>query len=252
MELITSKVFGNPQAAKRWRDTEVLIIDEISMISSNTFDLLSFIGKRIRDDFSKPFGGLQVVVCGDFYQLPPVGISSGSGFSNVDLSAISDLEFKKSVESKQKFYCFRSLAWQELFHKQQPNGETFGKVIILDQIFRQKDHLFADMLNEIRRGVCTPETSRVLFLKTKEYEQMKQQKSAETESTEIRPTKLFGTNKEVDVENELQLSRLPDVIEDEHATGENYGESKHYYSQYLSKMSNLLTFCFVLFYFNFR
>ena len=55
-----------------WFRVNYLFLDEISMVSS---DMLSWVDQRLRDlkDASKPFGGVNVIAFGDFYQLPPVG-----------------------------------------------------------------------------------------------------------------------------------------------------------------------------------
>ena len=66
-------------AAQRWKETEILVIDEISMVSAELFDKLSFIGSRVRGD-PRPFGGLQLILCGDFFQLPPIGVGSRTHF----------------------------------------------------------------------------------------------------------------------------------------------------------------------------
>ena len=50
---------------------DVLVVDEVSMMSKSLFELLDAIGKKIRKN-NKPFGGIQLVFCGDFYQLPPI------------------------------------------------------------------------------------------------------------------------------------------------------------------------------------
>lgn len=68
-------VSRSKEAKKRWLLTETLVIDEISMLSAELFDLLSAVGSRIRQD-PRPFGGLQLIICGDFFQLPPVGLGS--------------------------------------------------------------------------------------------------------------------------------------------------------------------------------
>lgn len=220
LEHVVARVFGNQNAVKRWRNSDILVIDEISMISAQTFDLLSHIGKRVRND-SRPFGGIQVVVCGDFFQLPPVGLTKGN-FDYVKFS--SELE---SIQCKAKLYTFKSYAWNELFHNTE-NGT--GKVIILDQVFRQKDQAFVSMLNEIRRGVCSPDTTRLLFQKVRQTEVLlakeaelsskralnalhssskcDSSKEDSSQPIKIKPTKLFGTNKEVDLENEIQLQAL--------------------------------------------
>jgi len=49
----------------------VLIIDEISMLSATTLDIVSKVCQHIRQDY-RAFGGLQVIAVGDFFQLPPV------------------------------------------------------------------------------------------------------------------------------------------------------------------------------------
>lgn len=56
----------------QWKNVQLLIIDEISMLGSRFFKLLDYVAKIIRDD-DRPFGGIQVVFSGDFLQLPPVG-----------------------------------------------------------------------------------------------------------------------------------------------------------------------------------
>src|SRR3989344_3864574 len=56
---------------KRLRKAKVLIIDEISMLPSKTLDIVNAVCKSIRHN-QKPFGGLQVVFVGDFFQLPPI------------------------------------------------------------------------------------------------------------------------------------------------------------------------------------
>ncbi len=56
---------------KRWTETQVLIIDEVSMLHANFLDMLNSVAKHIRRD-TRPFGGMQVIFSGDFFQLPPV------------------------------------------------------------------------------------------------------------------------------------------------------------------------------------
>lgn len=77
-------------AAQRWKDCEILVIDEISMLSAELFDKLSFIGSRVRNN-PRPFGGLQLVLCGDFFQLPPIGVGKNTHF------------------------CFDAKSWDEIF-----------------------------------------------------------------------------------------------------------------------------------------
>lgn len=75
---------------RRYEQTKVLIIDEISMLSGDVFDSVNKICKSFRRN-NLPFGGMQVVVVGDFFQLPPIS--------------------KKGEETK---FAFESASWREL------------------------------------------------------------------------------------------------------------------------------------------
>jgi ATP-dependent DNA helicase PIF1 len=105
--------------ANRIKETQVLIIDEVSMLHHFRLDTLNDILKHIRKS-DKPFGGIQIVLCGDFFQLPPV-----SKFGEPDTHFI-----------------YRSEAWKE------------GKftVCYLSENYRQKDDMHLAILNEIRSG----------------------------------------------------------------------------------------------------
>lgn len=69
--VLYDRIMRSKERVKIWRDTAVLVIDEISMIGAHLFTKLDVLGKLIRRD-RRPFGGLQLVVSGDFFQLPPV------------------------------------------------------------------------------------------------------------------------------------------------------------------------------------
>ena len=135
VEKMLAKAIGNQGARERWLRTEILVIDEISMLSAELFDKLSFIGSRIRNDH-RPFGGIQLILCGDFFQLPPVGV--GGGKVN---------------------FCFEAKFWKELLANRDDG------MIVLDKVFRQKDSNFLRILNELRRGVVSRETDAVLQAK---------------------------------------------------------------------------------------
>ena len=65
------RIAGKEQIAKRIQKTSVLIIDEVSMLSGSVLDAVDAVCKQVRGN-EMPFGGIQVVLVGDFYQLPPV------------------------------------------------------------------------------------------------------------------------------------------------------------------------------------
>ena len=102
---------------RRIKNAKMLAIDEISMISSATFDLLDGVFKVVRGN-EKPFGGLQMILFGDFLQLPPVERTGEVNF------------------------CFSSEAWKNL------DPRTF----ILKKVFRQQDQQFVNLLDNIRFG----------------------------------------------------------------------------------------------------
>lgn len=68
---LVKKIKRNQKAKLRWQRTKVLIIDEISMVDGDLFDKLEAIARSIRNN-GRPFGGIQLVITGDFFQLPPV------------------------------------------------------------------------------------------------------------------------------------------------------------------------------------
>lgn len=105
---------------KKLEKVEVLIIDEVSMLHQKQLNLVDQVLKYFKMN-QLPFGGIQVVFCGDFFQLPPVGNSEES--------------------SKQKF-AFMSPAWV--------NAEP--TICYLTQQYRQNDDGLNNILNEIRSG----------------------------------------------------------------------------------------------------
>ncbi|KAJ6784737.1 hypothetical protein PWT90_08569 [Aphanocladium album] len=125
--VLVKKVRRNPKAKNRWLKTKVLIIDEISMVDGDLFDKLSQIGRVIRNN-GRPWGGIQLVITGDFFQLPPVPDDSKS----------------------QAKFAFDAATWTT----------SIDHTIGLNQVFRQRDPEFARMLNEMRLGKITEDTVR--------------------------------------------------------------------------------------------
>src|SRR3989344_3251274 len=66
-----NKIAGNKRVADRVRRAKVLIIDEVSMLSPGTFSMVDAVCREIKAS-QDPFGGIQIVLVGDFFQLPPV------------------------------------------------------------------------------------------------------------------------------------------------------------------------------------
>ena len=101
----------------RIAETNVLIIDEISMLPAHTLDLVDQMCRAVKNN-DEAFGGIQVVLCGDFFQLPPV-----------------------TKEAPPKFV-YRSKVWRELGLR----------VCYLKREYRQSDQEFLTILQEIRRN----------------------------------------------------------------------------------------------------
>ncbi|QRV89316.1 ATP-dependent DNA helicase PIF1 [Ceratobasidium sp. AG-Ba] len=114
---------------QRWMSVKTLIIDEISMVSSRWFDVLEEIARVIRN-INKPFGGIQLVVCGDFFQLPPVAERP----DDPTMFAFNAWKWDRCVKTKVK----------------------------LTQVFRQKDPRLIGMLNDMRIGQVSDESAALI------------------------------------------------------------------------------------------
>ncbi|XP_042504799.1 ATP-dependent DNA helicase PIF1-like [Macadamia integrifolia] len=110
---------------RRWRRAKALVIDEVSMVDADLFDNLEYIARGIRANHkNRVWGGIQLIVCGDFFQLPPVSLTTnGSSKSN-------------------KEFAFEAECW----------NASFDQHIELTQIFRQSDTQLINLLHGIRRG----------------------------------------------------------------------------------------------------
>lgn len=123
---LVKKIKRNQKSRQRWLRTKVLIIDEVSMVDGQLFDKLEQVARTIKNN-GRPFGGIQLVVTGDFFQLPPVP--------------------DKNTSAK---FVFESVTW----------NTCIEHTILLTHVFRQKDEKFATMLNEMRLGKMSPATVR--------------------------------------------------------------------------------------------
>ena len=119
------KIRSSKALLDKWKKIQILVIDEVSMLSDELFNKLEEIGRLIKQN-SKPFGGIQLVMSGDFYQLPP-------------------------VKNNSKF-CFESDKFDSLFQDK----------IVLDSIFRQKDPVLVKILQNIRLGKITRSNIKTL------------------------------------------------------------------------------------------
>ncbi|KAG5502471.1 hypothetical protein JIQ42_05349 [Leishmania sp. Namibia] len=147
LDAILQRVQSKPDVVRAWQRCEVLVIDEISMLSSHTFAQLDRIARALRasmpppaspsprrhrtNNAALPFGGIQLLVVGDFLQLPPVSRGAGEEMQPAFMAAV-----------------WRSCEFQSLvFTKDYRHAE---------------DPRFAKCCAAVRRGECTPLVREVL------------------------------------------------------------------------------------------
>lgn len=127
--LMHDKRFSVRAGFDRIRNCQTLVIDEVSMLNGRTLDFLEFLCRRLRDD-DRPFGGIQVIVTGDFLQLPPVKRDPNIPYD----------------------WAFQSRSWQE----------ADFKVVHLTKIYRQDDAEFVGALSDFRFGRVDGRNARLL------------------------------------------------------------------------------------------
>lgn len=160
---LVKKIKRNQKAKHRWMRTKVLVVDEISMVDGDLFDKLEAIARQIRNN-GRPFGGIQLVITGDFFQLPPVPDSG-----------------------KIAKFAFDAATW----------STSIEYTIGLHHVFRQKDPVFANMLNEMREGRMSAESIKAFHTLNRPLSE-----------DAIDATELFPTRNEVENANQTKMSQL--------------------------------------------
>ncbi|MBI5405898.1 AAA family ATPase [Candidatus Kaiserbacteria bacterium] len=111
------RIASKEHVARRIQKAKMLIIEEISMLSSSTFEMADTVCREVRRT-DKPFGGLTAILVGDFFQLPPVS------------------------RGREVAFAFASKLWRELN----------PIVCYLTEQYRQDDTEFLGVLSAIRSG----------------------------------------------------------------------------------------------------
>ncbi|XP_044781053.2 ATP-dependent DNA helicase PIF1 isoform X3 [Bubalus bubalis] len=117
-----------PGVRQGWLNCQRLVIDEISMVEADLFDKLEAVARAVRQQ-NKPFGGIQLIICGDFLQLPPV--TKGSQLPQ---------------------FCFQAKSWRR----------CVPVTLELTEVWRQTDKTFISLLQAVRLGRCSDEVTRQL------------------------------------------------------------------------------------------
>lgn len=169
---------------KSLRSLNTLIIDEVSMMSNELIELIDELFKMIKSNIL-PFGGIQVILVGDFHQLPPI---KGN-------------------------YCFTSPSWDAL---------NMNNIILTDLIRQKDDLVLQEILEELRNGKISDET----------FETLKSLNKTEFLG-DVKPTKLFPVNTNVDKINNKEFQKLVKI---------NDGNTTMYKALSNYKVDNIETF----------
>lgn len=164
-----------PHIAQQWRKCKVLIIDEISMVDGRFFDKLEYVAREVRCN-DKPFGGIQLVLCGDFLQLPPVSKND------------------KNSEEGRSTFCFQSEAWDRC------NFNCYELTVV----HRQSDPEFIDILQNIRIGRITDGI----------IDRLQQTTHNKVDSSGILASRLCSLTKEAQLINSSKLEQLPGAVKE--------------------------------------
>ncbi len=149
--------------------TRVLIIDEISMLHKNQIELIDKVLRQLRNN-AGAFGGLQLVLCGDFFQLPPVS---------------------NATQASRDKFAFMSQAWLD----------AGLRVCYLKRQYRQDDDQLSCVLNEIRSGDVSEMTERLL-------QRLQQTSSSVRLEFDSETTRLYTHNADVNSMNQQRLKKI--------------------------------------------
>jgi len=135
LKSITDRYFFKTQKRFLLEELDILIVDEISMLRSDTLELIDALFKYVMQS-PRPFGGKQVIFCGDFMQLPPI---------------------VRKEDKLPDFWAFQSKVWKHL---------DFS-VIYLTEVKRQDSKVFSNALNMVRAGVVNDAVDKFFYQSAK-------------------------------------------------------------------------------------
>jgi ATP-dependent DNA helicase PIF1 len=168
---IIAGVLKNKYVMATWKKAKILVIDEVSMMSEKIMEICDDIGRAVRK-INRPFGGIQLVFTGDFYQLPPVGTYG---------------------EPDTERFCFQSDRWDTIF---KPENH-----IQLTTMFRQTDPLYIQILLQVRKGELSEENAEILKTRVK-----KQYNAAENGGCVL--TKLYPVRARAEYINRIMYEKI--------------------------------------------
>lgn len=174
------RITQHERTVRRVSRAKVLLIDEVSMLSAQTLSMVDRVCREIRRS-PKPFGGLQVVLVGDFFQLPPI-------VRRTQEENGARLAFENALHDPNAQFAYFSPCWKVLN----------PVVCYLTEQHRQEDAVYLDVLSSLRGGS---------FNKNHELHLSRRRITQHHDHNGI--TKLFSHNADVDRVNEAELQKLP-------------------------------------------
>ena len=169
VDALVRRVQKNRYLAKRWKETALWVIDEVSMLSPVIFVLLDRMARALRSEPSKSFGGITMLFVGDFFQLPPVMIDPAERKHAQELAAVrykqqcgkadeEDESDEQAVGARDMLeYCFETREWRN----------AVDCAILLRRVYRQNgDDQFIGILNEVRHAKLSDASAAALRART--------------------------------------------------------------------------------------
>jgi len=155
-----------------WLRARVLVIDEVSLVNREVFEKLDAMARALRKQ-DVPFGGIQVIVCGDFLQLPPIQDQQTQSQSQAP------------TQDEKNTFCFQSPLWKEMFA---------NTTYCLQTVHRSVDPEWTQVLDELRRGDLSGESRLLLKSRVRK-----------AGSPDLKGIRLFPRRKQVDDWNREKL-----------------------------------------------
>ncbi|MEK7471124.1 MAG: PIF1 family DEAD/DEAH box helicase [Patescibacteria group bacterium] len=183
------KIASSEYICKRVNRTRVLIIDEISMLSSNMLDMVDLVCREIKQN-DEPFGGIQIVLVGDFFQLPPI-IRREDKENNQNKNKQSSLIPQVGPVG---IFAYESGAWER--------AHLF--VCYLTEQHRQDDKDFLAVLSGIRANNFSPIHRKFINTRQIDLDDMGEEI--------VNITKLFSHNMDVDRVNNIELAKIKEEV----------------------------------------
>ncbi|MEI6280834.1 MAG: PIF1 family DEAD/DEAH box helicase [bacterium] len=179
------KIASSEYISKRINRTKVLIIDEISMLSTNMLDMLDMVCREVKQN-EEPFGGMQIILVGDFFQLPPI---VKRDFAEEKQNSLLGNHSKSAGASGN--FAYESGAW------------TRARLVVcyLTEQYRQDDADFLSVLSAIRANNVKDGHLDCINARQIEMDDMPEN-----------ITKLYSHNVDVDRVNCTELSKLDETV----------------------------------------